>query len=101
MPETAEHFHELMDTVEDLVDGDIHEKCLHASGSVLSWVGATDLWQESVWVNPYTREPLAFDGFWASGQPSGGTAQNCATTHMDRRWKDDYCDSKYNLLMHM
>ena len=94
VPETAEHYHELMDTVEDLLIVDIHERCLHASGSVLSWVGATDIWQEGVWVNPYTREPLAWDGFWASGQPSGGRAQNCAATHMERRWKDDYCDSK-------
>ena len=27
-----------MDVIEDLVEGDIHEKCMHASGNIVVWV---------------------------------------------------------------
>jgi len=93
--ENEEGFHELMDTLEDIVVGDIHEKCMHASGNLIVWVGATDEWQEGIWMDPTSREPLAFEGFWASGQPNGGETVNCARTYIDRRWTDEYCDSKY------
>ena len=92
--DNEEGFHELMDTLEDIVIGDIHEKCMHASGNLIVWVGATDEWDEGVWVDPTSREPLTFDGFWEPGQPNGGTYANCARTYIDRRWQDEPCDSK-------
>ena len=42
VPDSAEQYHELKDNVEDLLVADIHERCLHASGSLLTWVGSTD-----------------------------------------------------------
>ena len=30
---------ELMDIMESLVEGEIHEKCMHASGNIIAWVG--------------------------------------------------------------
>ena len=90
----AEEYHDLMDNVENLLQSDIHEGCLHASGSLLTWVGASDKWQEGVWMNPDTLEAMPWDGFWDTGYPHGGEAQNCARTYVDRRWHDDYCDAK-------
>ena len=31
-----------MDQLENIVVPEIHEKCLHASGALMVWVGATD-----------------------------------------------------------
>ena len=33
-PETDEQYHELMDIAEGMVNRDIHEKCMHASGEI-------------------------------------------------------------------
>ena len=89
-----EGYHELMDTLEDIVVGDIHEKCMHASGNLITWVGVTDEEEEGIWADPITKEPMPFDGFWEAGQPNGGGTVNCARTYIDRRWTDEYCDSK-------
>ena len=75
-PTTDEHYHEIMDIAEGIVNKDIHEKCIHASGSLIIWAGPTDEWEEGVWVNPYTREPTAAS-FWEVGEPSGGEGENC------------------------
>jgi len=91
VPQTDEKFHEIMDIAENSVDKDIHEKCVHASGSLLIWAGPVDEWEEDVWVNPYTKEPVDA-GFWLTGSPNGGTLENCARTHQDRRWQDMPCD---------
>ena len=66
-------------------------QCLHASGSLIIWGGPTDEYQEDVWVNPYTREPVDA-AFWEAGQPNGGTGENCIRTYLDRRWQDKGCD---------
>ena len=31
---SEENFHEIMDVTEDLISGEIHEKCMHASGLI-------------------------------------------------------------------
>ena len=92
--DNEEGFHELMDSLEDIVVGDIHEKCMHASGNLIVWVGATDEWEEGIWMDSTSREPLKFDGFWTAGQPNDGEYSNCARTYLDRRWTDEPCDSK-------
>ena len=73
-----------MDELENIVVPDIHEKCLHASGALMVWVGATDEYMEGVWADSTTKEPLKFDGYWQQGQPNGGTYENCARTYLDR-----------------
>ena len=40
---SEENNHELMDVIEDLVEGDIHEKCMHASGNIVVWVRPQNL----------------------------------------------------------
>lgn len=40
--DSQEGFHEVMDQLENIVVPEIHEKCLHASGALMVWVGATD-----------------------------------------------------------
>ena len=40
--DSTEEYHEVMDNLESIVVPDIHEKCLHASGALLVWVGITD-----------------------------------------------------------
>ena len=99
--DSQEGFHEVMDQLENIVVPEIHEKCLHASGALMVWVGATDeynvtpnllgvgasylnICQEGVWVDSTTKDALAWEGLWMSGQPNGGTYANCARTHLDR-----------------
>jgi len=95
-PKSEENNHELMDVIEDLVMGDIHEKCMHASGNIIIWVGVTDEMEEGVWADAtYPYSLLDFDGFWMSGQPDGGVGQNCARTYLDRRWQDQGCDESF------
>ena len=93
--ESIEGFHELMDELENIVIPDIHEKCLHASGALMVWVGATDEYMEGVWSDSTSKEPLKFDGFWQQGQPNGGTYENCARTYLDREWSDQPCETKF------
>jgi len=90
VPMTDEGFHEVMDIAEGLVDKDIHEKCMHASGSLIIWGGMTDEWEEGNWVSPYTKE-TSTAAFWETGSPNGGPAENCVRTYLDRRWKDVDC----------
>ena len=85
-----------MDVIEDLVQTDIHEKCMHASGNIIIWVGIVDQYEEGVWQDPSPPNPvLTFDGFWQTGQPNGGVGENCARTYIDRRWQDVNCDQRY------
>lgn len=95
IPINEEKNHELMDVVEDLVVGETHEKCMHASGSIIIWVGVTDEQEENTWMDPITKNPLEFPGFWETGQPNGGTGENCIRTYIDRRWQDRSCDERY------
>lgn len=90
-PTTDEHYHEIMDIAESIVNKDIHEKCIHASGSLIIWAGPSDEWEEGVWVNPYTKDPTA-GSFWEVGEPSGGTGENCIRTYIDRKWGNKGCD---------
>jgi len=92
-PASVEKYHEIMDVTEDLISGEIHEKCMHASGNIIVWVGITDQYEEGTWVNSVTKEDLMFDGFWEPGQPNGGDGQNCARTYLDRRWQSQSCEN--------
>ena len=98
-PTTDENYHENMDIAEGMVNREIHEKCMHASGSLMIWAGPTDEWEEGTWVNPYTKEPTAA-GFWQVGQPAGGTAENCIRTYIDRKWDNKGCEEKNCALCH-
>ena len=94
IPTSEENNHELMDVIESLVKPDIHEKCMHASGNIIVWLGITDERMEDVWADaddPY--DPLPFAGFWEDDEPNGGELQNCVRTYLDRRWQDQSCDS--------
>ena len=93
IPTTTENYHELMDLAEGLVLKETHDKCLHASGSLIIWGGPTDQWEEDVWMNPYTKEPVEAS-FWESGQPNGGPIENCIRTYQSRKWQDTDCEMK-------
>ena len=99
VPMSDENYHELMDTAESIVDKDVHEKCMHASGALVIWGGMTDEWEEDVWVNPYTKEKTEA-GFWEAGSPNGGRAESCVRTYLDRRWKDVDCSERNCALCH-
>jgi len=99
VPQTDEKYHEGMDIAESLVNRDIHEVCLHASGSLILWAGPNDEDEEGVWVNPYTHEEVQ-SAFWEAGQPNGGRLMNCARTYIDRRWQDSECDLRFCSLCH-
>ena len=77
LPENDEHFHTQMDYAEAIVE-ELHEKCVHSSGSLMYWVGFTDQFEEGNWMNPYTKEPMAGEGNWEPGNPNGGVGENCA-----------------------
>jgi len=93
LPESSEHFHTQMDIAENLVQ-EQHEKCVHSSGSLMYWIGYTDQYEEGVWMNPYSKEPIAFEGNWEPGNPNGGAAENCARTYIDRKWQDKDCSER-------
>ena len=59
-PASDEEYHEVMDIAEKIVDKDTHEKCLHATGSLIIWGGVTDEWEEGNWMNPYTKVSYTF-----------------------------------------
>ena len=61
LPITDENHHELMDVVGSLIRPEIHEKCMHASGDVIVWIGYTDERMEGVWADaqpPYDLIPF-------------------------------------------
>jgi len=93
LPESEEHFHTQMDIAEGLVE-EIHEKCVHSSGSLIYWMGYTDQFEEGIWMNPYSKEPMTFEGNWDAGNPNGGPAENCARTYIDRKWQDKDCSER-------
>ena len=65
------------------------------SGNIIIWVGIVDQFEEGVWQDPSPPNPhLQFDGFWETGQPNGGTLENCVRTYIDRRWRDQSCDER-------
>jgi len=99
VPTTDENYHEIMDIAEGILIREIHEKCLHASGSLIIWGGPVDEWSEDTWVNPYTKEPVEA-AFWETGQPNGGIDENCIRTYLDRRWQDKPCDELNCALCH-
>ena len=52
-----------------------------------------------VWANPYTKEPMPFDGVWLQGEPNGGRLQNCIRAK-DRVWGDVNCGDSLCALCH-
>ena len=42
-----ENYHELMDVVGNLINPEIHEKCMHSTGDVIIWLGAW-MWIQSM-----------------------------------------------------
>lgn len=98
-PTNDENYHALMDTAENLVNREIHEKCLLASGSLNIWNGLTDQWEEDLWVNPYSKEPTEAS-FWQVGQEFGNPSENCAKTGDDRKWQVTNCNEKLCSLCH-
>ena len=104
VPNTDEEYHSDMDIAESMVDPQTHEKCLHATGALILWAGFTDEYEESVWVNPYTKEEVTtnlwsvnnlktyamFPKYYINkilrmpGNPNGGAKENCARTYIGK-----------------
>ncbi|XP_023337222.1 uncharacterized protein LOC111708162 isoform X2 [Eurytemora carolleeae] len=99
VPNTTEKYHEMMDIASEIMKPDIHEKCLHASGSLIIWAGPTDYMEEDMWTNPYTKKKVDAS-FWEVGQPNGGEGENCVRTYVDRKWNDEPCDQLNCALCH-
>ncbi|XP_023331567.1 uncharacterized protein LOC111703755 [Eurytemora carolleeae] len=94
-PTSEDNFQEIMDTTENLVSGEIHERCMHASGNVIVWLGITDEYSEGLWVSSFTGEELSFPGYWEVGRPLKSDRDNCARTFVDRRWADVECKESF------
>ena len=53
------------------------------------WVGGTDQDKDGTWVQ---ADGSPVEGYWASGEPNGGEAQNCAAWHTaENRWRSEDC----------
>ena len=96
LPENDEHFHTQMDYAEAIVE-ELHEKCVHSSGSLMYWVGFTDQFEEGNWVNPYNQEPMVGEGNWEPGNPNGGLGENCARQATRTRTLPCFSDSSLTL----
>lgn len=46
------------------------------------------------WRNPYSQDPITWEGAWKPGQPNGGALENCIRTE-DRLWADRSCAERY------
>ena len=97
--ENSEHYHTQMDYAEEKIEA-LHEACVHSSRSLVIWLGITDQYEEGVWMNPYTKEPMNFEGNWEHGKTDGGTHENCAKSYIDRKWADVGCEQKNCALCH-
>ena len=97
--ENGEHYHAQMDYAEQKIEP-LHEACVHSSGSLMIWLGLTDKYEEGAWMNPYTKEPMNYDGNWEHGKTDGGTHENCAISYIDRKWADVDCHKKNCALCH-
>ncbi|XP_023336040.1 uncharacterized protein LOC111707216 [Eurytemora carolleeae] len=97
VPESEDEYNNQMDIAEGLVQ-DIHEKCVHSSGSLLYWIGYTDSYGDGTWINPYTKDAIPFDGLWEGGvQP---VTESCASTYIDRKWVGSDCSEGNCALCH-
>lgn len=61
-----------------------------------SWVGATDIVDEGVWIWVDGRPVAASEPGWNTGEPNGATAANCLSQWTLRgAWDDDDCASPF------
>ncbi|XP_078610832.1 alpha-N-acetylgalactosamine-specific lectin-like [Branchiostoma floridae x Branchiostoma japonicum] len=69
---------------------------VRATTKAHTWIGLTDEATEGLWVWDYGTL-LVGDGIWGTGEPNGGTRENCV--HMypkkDYLWNDSACPSSY------
>merc|ERR550532_299711 len=86
-PTSAEEYQKQLDIADRLIVPDLHEKCVKAGGSIIIWMGYNDMELEDEWRNPYSQEPITWEGAWKPGQPNGGVLENCIRTE-DRLWAD-------------
>jgi hypothetical protein len=56
------------------------------------WLGGTDSAVDGTWVQ---ADGSAVSGYWASGEPNGGTDQNCAAwMTSENRWRSEDCSEQ-------
>ncbi|CAH1244534.1 CLEC10A [Branchiostoma lanceolatum] len=61
-----------------------------------TWIGLSDVETEGVWVWD-DGTLLAGEGMWGTGEPNGGTMENCVHIYADKdyRWNDNLCPRSY------
>ena len=59
------------------------------------WIGATDLLEEGVFLEPETLRPLTYFN-WRADQPDNAGGQHCLALFRDHQftWDDESCDLK-------
>ena len=110
-PTSADEYQKQLDIADRLIVPDLHEKCVKAGGSIIIWMGYNDMELEGEysshhvlsqsntesldeWRNPYSQDPITWEGAWKPGQPNGGSLENCIRTE-DRLWADRSCAERY------
>jgi len=58
---------------------------------IWSWEGGDVFWRGAV---SGMAEPMGRYINWASGEPNGGTGENCAELRSDAKWQDNNCDNQ-------
>ncbi|XP_075758237.1 macrophage mannose receptor 1-like [Pelodiscus sinensis] len=61
-----------------------------------SWMGLTDQALEGAWMWVDGTHPATNASYWQTGEPSGGSKENCALTLQDGQWYDAPCTEEHH-----
>ena len=64
------------------------------------WIGGNDIETENVWVWKNSGMRFTYNN-WHSGDPDGGSQQNCLAFFVDEKWIDDRCGGALNYICEM
>jgi hypothetical protein len=75
---------------------EVHSQVVAALNISGYWIGATDSALEGAW--RWTSGQSLLYGNWTSGEPNGGTIENCLLVSSSGQWVDQSCQTSFPAL---